>query len=68
MPSTRETGVAWDLKMRILPPRSYARSANGWDDLDFERLSEAIEFDRIGCRLEMAEISQGTELNEEPTV
>lgn len=45
----------------------YQRGEKGWDDLDFGRLSETIELERIRCRLAMAEVYADTGLSEEPT-
>lgn len=42
----------------------YARTSDGWDDLDADRLEDAIELPRIGCRLTMAEIYEGTGLTQ----
>ena len=51
---------------QVVAATLYQRSENGWDDLDFERLSETIELDRIGCRLTMAEIYEGSGLKKDP--
>ena len=38
--------------------------AGGWDDSDYDRLADTIELDRLGCRLPLAEIYDGTGLRE----
>lgn len=45
----------------------YERAANGWADIDLERLSETVELPSIGCRLTLAEIYEETGLTEAPS-
>lgn len=42
----------------------YARSASGWDDADFDTMQDSIELPKLGCRLAMADIYEGTGLQE----
>ena len=51
---------------KLVAATLYLRNDGGWDDQDFERLSETIELSRIGCRLAMADIYEATGLSEEP--
>jgi Uma2 family endonuclease len=41
------------------------RTQTDWDEADFDRLADAIELPKLGCRLSMAEIYEGTGLVEE---
>lgn len=42
----------------------YERSATGWDDVDADRFADTIELPRIGCRLSLTEIYEGTGLGD----
>lgn len=44
------------------------REGAGWDATDFERRADPIELARIGCRLAMSEIYEGTDLQEDPEI
>ena len=42
----------------------YTRGATGWDDIDFDRLDDVIDLPELTCRLTMADIYEGTGLEE----
>ena len=78
--SKSNVGVAWERKLleyhrleldyillvdsRCVAATLLTRSATQWDGTDYDRLTDVIELDRIGCRLPMAEIYDGTGLAE----
>lgn len=41
----------------------YERSSDGWNDIDFEKMDDVIDLNRIGCRLSLAEIYDETGLS-----
>jgi Uma2 family endonuclease len=43
----------------------YSRSGAGWDDADADRLADAVELPKLNCRMMLAEIYEGTDLQEE---
>jgi len=52
----------------LVAAKLYLRTASGWDEVDADRFGDVIEFPKIGCRLSLDEIYQGTGLAESPHV
>lgn len=46
--------------------RLYARGDGGWDVVDADRLAEVIDLSKLSCSLALADIYEGTELEETP--
>lgn len=48
----------------VVAVKLYTRAASGWDDVDADSLKDSIELPKLGCVLTLAEIYEGTGLED----